>query len=405
MERTYNVFIDNGLYVLGNELDKEIEDITLEDIKNSTDIFAKRFEEYANCEYYKKNVSMGFQNSAYTQGLKKDKETKKESETRCEKVLNQYNLILNNIGNDEYCNICGKKHIKLNADINYTKSFTRCWMPHIHANTFINYINNLQMVNICPVCLYLSMISIFNFEKAGDRIILYNSDDHEFMNDYTYDKQIQVKNNIAICAKESKEKINSIKSITETIKKVVDEGNKYDGYIEAISFINSAQNEGYEESLISRKDLKFIKNLTNKALRDEFEGLGFFKDLITRRLQNDYMGCILRNLRNNYVENISINLFNEIEEEYSKLKKEKLDLIKKVCKKVYETNDIDEIKELKGVDSFNKFEELLIGWNESYKEKKKEDLFDLDQYDMLVDFKEFKSIKNRMIIGFMNLNK
>ncbi|NFV19253.1 hypothetical protein FDF96_05095 [Clostridium botulinum] len=87
------------------------------------------------------------------------------------------------------------------------------------------------------------------------------------------------------------------------------------------------------------------------------------------------------------------------------MKKEKLDLIKKVCKKVYETNDIDEIKELKGVDSFNKFEELLIGWNESYKEKKKEDLFDLDQYDMLVDFKEFKSTKNRMIIGFMNLNK
>ncbi|MCD3245231.1 hypothetical protein FDJ70_05950 [Clostridium botulinum] len=87
------------------------------------------------------------------------------------------------------------------------------------------------------------------------------------------------------------------------------------------------------------------------------------------------------------------------------MKKEKLDLIKEVCEKVYETNDIDEIKELKSVDSFNKFEELLIEWNESYKEKKKEDLFDLDQYDMLVDFKEFKSTKNRMIIGFMNLNK
>ncbi|WP_231169590.1 hypothetical protein [Clostridium botulinum] len=404
MERTYNVFIDNGLYVLGNEINKEVNEITLEDIKNSTNIFAKRFEQYANCVYYKKNVSMGFQNSAYTQGLKKDKETKKERETRYEKVLNQYNLILNNIGNDEYCSICGEKHIKLNADINYIKSFTRCWMPHIHANTFINYINNLQMVNICPVCLYLSMISIFNFEKVGDKIILYNSDNHEFMNDYTYDKQIQVKNNIAICAKECKEKINSIKSITETIKKVVDEGNKYDGYIEAISFINSAQNESYEENLISRKDLKFISTLTNKALRDEFERLGFFKDLITRRLQNDYIGCILRNLRSNYVENISMNLLNEIEEEYSKLKKEKLQLIKKVCEKVYKINDIDEIKELKEVDSFNKFEELLIKWNDIYVNNKNKNLFDLDQYDMLVDFKEFKSTKNRMIIAFMNLN-
>ncbi|AEB77516.1 hypothetical protein CbC4_5096 (plasmid) [Clostridium botulinum BKT015925] len=219
MERTYNVFIDNGLYVLANEIDKEIQDITLKDIKNSTNIFAKRFEEYASCEYYKKNVSMGFQNSAYTQALKKDKETKQENETRSEKVQNQYNLILSNMGNDEYCSICGKKHVNLNPNINYVKSFTRCWMPHIHANTFINYINNLEMVNICPVCLYLSMISIFNFEKAGDKIILYSSDDNDFMKDYTYDKQIEVKNNIAMCAKESKEKTNNIKSITEVIKK------------------------------------------------------------------------------------------------------------------------------------------------------------------------------------------
>ncbi|MCD3352136.1 hypothetical protein G8V03_14330 [Clostridium botulinum D/C] len=79
--------------------------------------------------------------------------------------------------------------------------------------------------------------------------------------------------NIAMCAKESKEKTNNIKSITEVIKKIVDEGNKYDGYIETISFINSAQNEGYEESLISNKDLKFIDMLTNKVLRDEFQGL------------------------------------------------------------------------------------------------------------------------------------
>ncbi|MCD3276687.1 hypothetical protein FDC62_11430 [Clostridium botulinum] len=87
------------------------------------------------------------------------------------------------------------------------------------------------------------------------------------------------------------------------------------------------------------------------------------------------------------------------------MKKEKLDLIKEICEKIYETNDIDEIKELKSVDSGNKFEELLIEWNESYKDKKKEDLFDIDQYNMLVEFKEFKSTKNRMIIGFMNLNK
>ncbi|AYF55446.1 hypothetical protein G8S49_11625 [Clostridium botulinum C] len=86
------------------------------------------------------------------------------------------------------------------------------------------------------------------------------------------------------------------------------------------------------------------------------------------------------------------------------MKKEKLQLIKKVCEKVYKINDIDEIKELKEVDSFNKFEELLIKWNDIYVNNKNKNLFDLDQYDMLVDFKEFKSTKNRMIIAFMNLN-
>ncbi|WP_242846379.1 hypothetical protein [Clostridium botulinum] len=399
MNRTYNIFVDNGLYVLANEIDKEIEDITLEDIKNSTDIFAKRFEDYTNCEYYKKNVSMGFQNSAYTQKLSSNEKN------RAEKVQNQYNLILSNIDNDEHCSVCGEKHIKLNAQINYISSFTRCLMPHIHANTFVNYINNLQIVNICPVCLFLSMLSIFNFNKTGDRIILYNSDNNEFMKDYTYEKQIEVKRNIIMCAKECKEKTYYMKNITETIEKIVDEGNKYNGYIEAISFINSAQNEGYDEYLISSKDLKFMKNLTNKSLRNEFQGLGFFRDLITRRLQSNYTSCVLRNLRNSYNDNLSSKLLNEIEEEYSKLKKEKLDLIKEICEKIYETNDIDEIKELKSVDSGNKFEELLIEWNESYKDKKKEDLFDIDQYNMLVEFKEFKSTKNRMIIGFMNLNK
>ncbi|AEB77515.1 hypothetical protein CbC4_5095 (plasmid) [Clostridium botulinum BKT015925] len=44
--------------------------------------------------------------------------------------------------------------------------------------------------------------------------------------------------------------------------------------------------------------------------------------------------------------------------------------------------------------------------NKNKKEnKEKQDLFDLYQYDMLVDFKEFKSTKNRMTIGFMNLDK
>lgn len=405
MDRTYNVFVDNGLFILANEIGKEIKDINLNDIKKSTKLFSEKFEKYLNCEYYKKNISMGFQNSAYTQGLKKDKKTKEIIETRSMKVKNQYDLILGNLGSDEQCSICGKKHIKLNLDSSYISSFTRCWMPHIHANTFINYINNLQVVNICPICLYLSVISIFNFEKAGDRIVLFNSDDDEFMLDYAYSKYNEVETNMAMDLKESKEKSYSIKCIIKTIEQLIDDGKSYKGYIEAVSFINSAQTEGYEENILTNKDIKFVEKLTNKNLRDEFKIKGFFSDLIKGKLQNNYIFSVLKNLKSIYVDDLSKELFNEIEEEYNRMRKDKLERLKDICKKIHDIDTLDEIKDLNKVDNQNSFEELLIKWNKLYYEHREDVLFNTDEFNNLADYKEFKSTKNRMIVEFMFLNK
>lgn len=403
MDRTYNVFVDNGLYVLGYYLDKDIEDITIDDIKNSTEIFANKFEDYSECEYYKKNIFMGFQNSSYTQGLKIDKKTKESIETRMEKVNKQFNLMLNNIGEDEYCFICGGKHIKLDADDDYLKSMSRAFMPHIHANTFFNYTNNLQIVNICPICLYLSMISLYNCTKTSNTLTLYISDDDEFMEDYTYEKQIELSQNISMQLKEDKNQKRFLAHMLEVVENTINSEKLYKGYIQAISFQNSAKVEEYTDKILSNKDLKFIKNLMEKSLLSEFKKEGLFKDLINEQLQDNYISCVFD--FNKEKLRVSKELFMEIEEVYSKLRKEKLELIKDICNKIYDNNDKDEIQQLKNINNLTQFQELLLNWNEMYKNKKNINLFNkIEEFQGLCDYKDFKTVKNTMLMQFMLLN-
>jgi len=395
MDRTYNVFVDNGLYVLGNYLEKDINDITIEDVKDSTKMFSEKFIEYEGCGYYKKNIDMGFHNSSYTQKIPK-------GVSKVQNVKKQYDLILDNIGEDEYCSICGKKHIKINCNKKFLSSFSRSLMPRLHSNTFINYINNLQIVNVCPICLYLSMISLFNFSKAGNAIVLYNSDSDEFMENYTYEMQIQVIQNLLSNTPERKEKISNFKYIEKTIENIIHDNKKgYDGYIQAISFYNGGQSELYKENLISDKDLKFIEKLENESLLSDFKFMGLFENLIEGQLQNNYMSYVFN--YNDEKLKISEELFKEIEEEYSKLNKNKLELIENICEKVYKTNNKNEVLQLKDISNLSQFEKLLVKWNENYMEKTNNILFQLNEYDEMCDFKEFQSTKNRMSIEFMQI--
>jgi len=422
MDRTYNVFVDNGLYVLGYYLEKDIKDITIDDIKNSTEIFIKKFIEYENCNYYNKNIDMGFHNSSYTQKTKKLKNndinfefiknnnskyhTNKDNdfvlEDKYSIVKYQFKTILNNIGEDEYCTVCGQKHIRTDLDKDYISAATRSLMPRLHSNTFINYINNLQRINICPICLYLSMISLFNFTKANSFIVLYNSDNDEFMEDITYDKQIEVTQNLAIQAKENKEKIDNISYTENIIESIINKGKLYDGYIQTVSFYNGGKDEDYSEGIISNKDLKFIKNLMGKSLLSEFKKEGLFEDLINEQIQENYISCVFD--FNKEKLRVSKELFIEIEEVYSKLGG-KLELIKDICNKIYNNNDKDEIQQLKNINNLTQFQELLLNWNEMYKNKKNINLFNkIEEFQGLCDYKDFKTVKNTMLMQFMLLN-
>ena len=67
MNRTYDVFVDNGLFVLAYYLDKEIENITEQDIFDSIDMMCEKINEFTRCEKYSNLKSMMFANSALTQ--------------------------------------------------------------------------------------------------------------------------------------------------------------------------------------------------------------------------------------------------------------------------------------------------------------------------------------------------
>lgn len=280
MERIYNIFVDNGIFAAAHYLNKKIENITLDDLKNNTAFFSELAYKFITCKKYSQIAPMSFNNSAYTQPAFKSK--------RLESIKSQFDGFFDNLGEDEICSICGKRQVKFyNTDSKYIKSLSRSIMPMLPANTFFNYSNNLQMVNVCPVCIFLSMISIVNMRKNGGALIIYSSDNDEFMYDNTYKLQQEVQKDIATDDDiVETSKFSNLKEVTEVIKWFLQQNKIYkECYIQAVSFYNGGQNVLYEENLITSKNLKILRKLQNKALLSEFEEANFFKPLIENRME------------------------------------------------------------------------------------------------------------------------
>lgn len=391
MERVYNAHIDNGLFVLSYYLDKDVEDINLQDIKDSTQIFADKYTLFNKTPYYQKGITMGFQNSCYTQGVKVDNNVKELSI----KIKNDFDKILDSMGNDEFCMICGEKNIDISADNPFTMS--RSVFPRLAGGTFYNFSNNLQLINVCPVCAYLSMIGLYNFTKTSDTHTIYISESNDFMEDYTYKKQVEFNQNVALNLGVEKKQKSRYAYITEIVEDIIDNKKIYDKGIEAVSFNNSAQTEIYIESFLSNKDIIFIKDLQELSLLSEFKERWLMGKFIDRKIQKNYLYYSLK-------AKISKDLFNKIEEVYCKLGETKLKLIKRICREVYEHNNKNEVKQLKEVLKLNQFEGILLDWQSQYKEKTGNNLFNPDEYSMLCNHMQYNSVKNRMLAEFSFLS-
>lgn len=387
MDRTYNVFVDNGLFVLANYLDKEIKDIGIEDIVGSTSYFANLFDKAYETEKYRKVAFASFQNSAYTQSPTQEEKTKQV------KVEKQYNLILANLGEGDICTICGKDTvIKYSKDL--LSAISKSMIPRLSSNTFFNFSNNLKKVNVCPTCLYLGMLSFFNISVIGGQCVLFNSDDDEYLYDYTYTHNVEFNRDILLNSKTDKERYTQV--IERYIVDLINNDKIYDGYINMTLFYNSSQGESFENDVLTKKDMRLLKELQSVSLLNEFTNQGLFYHLLKNRLQKGYLSYVFDFEKNEL--KVSRELFERIEARYNRLKKDKLELIKRVSGQVYKDLSISATKDLKGIDKVQQFEKLLISWMEEIP-----NLMTMDEFDSLCEVIEFSRVKNRMYVELINL--
>lgn len=387
MKRTYNPFIDNGLFVVAYHLKKDIEDISDKDIIDNIEILVEKVEQFIECKKYKSMISSAFtRNCIYMNGD--------------DTLVNKFKSLVDNTGNDLKCTCCGEKNIK-NNPTEYISKIGRSLLPLTNSNKFFNYSNNLQVVNICPICYVLSLISILNMRKRGKFLVVYTSDSEEFMYEYTNKIQSENKVDILNDAEENKkEKI----SVYDDIEWLLNQQNdKYDncGYIEQLYFVNQGQDEAHNSNIVTKKSLNMIKALQRKVLTGEFKHMGLIYPMLKNTLQYVYMDYLI-----DYKENklkCSNELFEIIEGEMRSMNSDILELIKKTCTRLKGINQKDEVKQLREIMNRGDFENIIIKWQENYKDQTDLDLFDggINDWDKLCDTPQWQSIKRRMISQFI----
>lgn len=224
-----------------------------------------------------------------------------------------------------------------------------------------------------------------------------NSDDDEFMYYITKKIDEERERNIRLNAKKDKanKEINVYKLKKEFIKDIIFNENIYDGYIEATIYLNTAQNESMQQELLTKRDMEFLRILNKKSLLSQFDEKGLFFYILNGHLRNDYLSCVF----NKDGLKVSMELFKLIEEEYNKVGKNIIELIKRICKKVFESTETKEIADLKMIQTQSDFEELLVKWRGNI-----DNLMTLEEFEMLTDYKNYRRNKNRMLIEFYELN-
>ncbi len=401
MKVTFNEFVDNGLYVAEYYLKKKFEDISIRDLENNIDLFANHVHDFISCNKYKKIADMAFHNSSYTQVINKELKDKYKENARLESIKAQFRLIFYNLGDQEVCSICGEKHVKLiGVDEKYLSAVTRSLMPNLTANTFFNHTNNLKFLDVCPICLFLSMISVLNMRKSGN-LVLFNSEDADFMKELTANRQAQ--NERDIFNESLEENKGNTVTVQDQIRFFISEKEWTDKSITIYEINNSGQSQTYQDYILTESNIRVFKKVCSEGFLNEFNRLNLFKLLIRDTLKYDYLKY-LADFRNEKLK-CEIDFFEFIDKEVSVLKQDLRDTIKNFCEKIYKVSKKNDINELKSVIDLRAFEELILKYIELYKDVKSEDLITEDEFEMFMDYRNWIHIKNRMIFNFIALKE
>lgn len=381
MDRTYDVFADNGLFVLSYYLEKDIDEITYEDVENSIEDMATKVEEYTECGKYSNLKTMFLFNSTVSNPSLKN--------VKLEVPLNEF---IKNKGND-YCVICGKKHA--NSKMNLKG---RSYLPNRPNATFFNFSNNLHNVNICPYCLVLTTYSVMNC-RVNNHVYLFNSSDDEFMEEYTINRQVDNERDLFL----STEKLKKSESRIEVLIELLENNIKSDSQVEIYKFNNGKSEDIADTEKIYSKNIKLLRKMRNKSLLSEFRKLGLSWMIVENRLKSNYLKYIYDFEKEEL--KCSNELFKFLNEEVNMLDKDTIKLIDRITGDIIE-NKLDTHKirnKIKTIRNGNikDFINTIMEIQEMYYEKTEKSLFDKNEYNELTNVRKYNDVKNMMIIDLI----
>lgn len=376
MNRSYDALVDAGLFVVARYYDKDIEDVTIEDIRNSLDFFEDRWKKAKEIKCYSSLAFSLFQNSALTQ--------------KNMNLSDKCNKILDTLGEDEVCTVCGERHIDIakytSDEVDISKTF-RSGLP---SSKFYNFSNNLTFVNVCGVCLVLSLLSIFNTKMAGGQGIITISDNDEYMYDMTYKNWEEMDNNILSEVKE--EKVKYTEAIKEIIKNAVSNNKIYEGYIKIIAYRNSARDESYTEYEVLNEELLLINTLLEKSLYDEANEKGIIMGIISGKIKRNYLKYVSKN--NEII--VSKELLNIIERKYDKMDRKSSELIKEVAKGLTS----DDMYKIQRMDKAYKLGDYITNLTIDGRLN-----VDGEQIDLFYNHMKFNLIKSKLMLSIIDNEK
>ncbi|MEG1410508.1 MAG: hypothetical protein RSD36_11775 [Terrisporobacter sp.] len=379
MDRTYDIFVDNGLFILSYYLKKEIKDITMEEIEDSVAFMSGKVEEYLECEKYSNLKSMVLFNSTVSNPSLKN--------VKLETHLQEF---VKNKGND-YCMICGQNHANLKFSLK-----GRSYLPNRPSATYFNFSNNLHNINVCPYCLLLTTYSVMNC-RVDNYVYLYNSSDDEFMKEITVIRQEENEQDILLKAEKSK--IN--KSRFDLLEEMLDHNVNFSSQVEIHKFNNGKSEDIVNSDKIYSKNIKLMRKMRNKSLLSEFKSLNLSWMIVENKLQSNYLGYIYDFEKDNL--KCTKELFDFLNKEVNMLDDKIITLIDRITNNlVYADLDIGKIRnKIKAVKGIKDFDNIIMEIQEMYYEKTKEALFNKNEYNEMINIRKYNAIKNMMLLDLI----
>lgn len=164
---TGNPFIDSGIYALATKLDKDISEITSEDLKKMSDEISKLY----TIDAWKKNMYTLFPNSVLVNPASTNKPNLKEI------YLDKLENLINSIGpiqDSGSCMGCGKRDAK---DL-----FGKDAIPLTGSKSLINYFSFASLgADYCSLCALLIQFLPLTVYRCGGKMIILHSDSKKVM--------------------------------------------------------------------------------------------------------------------------------------------------------------------------------------------------------------------------------